>query len=100
MMVVMFAVFYFLIIRPQQKKQKELQKMLSELKKGDDIVTTGGLIGKISGVRGDEITLQVQEGVRIRILRSAIQGAYRATGEAAAKTETKADEKSAEPKAT
>jgi preprotein translocase subunit YajC len=50
--------------------------MLSELKKGDDVSTQGGIIGKITGLKDNEVTLQVQEGVRIRFLRSAITGVY------------------------
>lgn len=75
-MILMFAVFYFLIIRPQQKKAKLHTQMLSELKKGDEVVTTGGLLGRITGIKDNEITLQVQEGVRIRILRSAVTGRH------------------------
>jgi preprotein translocase subunit YajC len=86
-MIGIFAIFYFLLIRPQSKKAKEHQKMLSELKKGDDVSTQGGVIGKITGLKDNEVTLQVQEGVRIRVLRSAVTGAY--TG-AAAKSEAKA----------
>jgi preprotein translocase subunit YajC len=88
MMVGIFAIFYFLVIRPQSKKAKEQQAMLADLKKGDEIVTSGGLIGKISGLTDGEVTLQVQEGVRIRITRASIQGRYGAS--AAAKTEPKA----------
>ena len=76
MVVLMFAVMYFLVLRPQSKKAKEHQKMLSELKKGDDVVTQGGIIGKISGLKDGEVTLQVQEGVRLRFQRSAITGIY------------------------
>ena len=72
MMVLIFGVFYFLVIRPQSKKAKLHQQMLMELKKGDEVETQGGLIGRISGIKDDEITLQVQEGVRLRVLRSAI----------------------------
>jgi preprotein translocase subunit YajC len=82
-------VIYFLILRPQSKKAKEHQKMLSELKKGDDVVTQGGIIGKISGIKDNEITLQVQEGVRLRVTRSSVTGVYN-PGAAAAKTEAKA----------
>jgi preprotein translocase subunit YajC len=73
-----FGVFYFLVIRPQSKKAKEHQHMLTELKKGDDVVTQGGVIGRITGIKDDEITLQVQEGVRLRILRSAVTGPRKA----------------------
>jgi len=79
----MIGVFYFLVIRPQSKKQKLVQQMLSQLKKGDDVVTTGGIIGRISGIKDDEITLQVQEGVRIRVLRSAVTGLQKQANEAA-----------------
>jgi preprotein translocase subunit YajC len=81
-MILVFGVMYFLVMRPQMKKQKETQKMLSELKKGDDVVTTGGIIGRISGMKDEEVTLQIQEGVRVRILRSAIVGRHtQKTGE-------------------
>jgi preprotein translocase subunit YajC len=73
-MLLIFAVMYFIIIRPQSKRAKETQRMLSELKKGDEVVTTGGLIGRISGLKDNEITLQVQEGVRLRVQRSAVTG--------------------------
>jgi preprotein translocase subunit YajC len=87
--IAMIGIFYFLVLRPQSKKAKEQQKMLSELKKGDDVVTQGGIIGKISGIKDNEITLQVQEGVRLRVLRSSVTGVY--TGPtAAAKADAKA----------
>jgi preprotein translocase subunit YajC len=75
-MLLIIGVMYLLVLRPQVKKQKETQKMLSELKKGDDVVTTGGIIGRISGIKDDEMTLSIQEGVRMRILRSAIAGRH------------------------
>ena len=95
-LVLIFVVFYVLVIRPQSKKAKELQNMLKELKKGDDVVTQGGVIGRITGIKegGDEVTLQVQEGVRLRILRSAITG-LRKIGE---KPAEKPAEKSESPK--
>jgi preprotein translocase subunit YajC len=73
-LILIFGVFWLLVIRPQSKKAKLHQQMLSELKKGDDVVTQGGIIGRISGIKDDEITLQVQEGVRLRVLRSAVTG--------------------------
>jgi preprotein translocase subunit YajC len=90
MVLAMFAVMYFLVLRPQSKKQKELQKMLAELKKGDDVVTQGGLIGKVSGIKDNELTLQVQEGVRIRVLRSAVTGLYPGPGASAPAPNTEA----------
>jgi preprotein translocase subunit YajC len=79
-LIAIFAIFYFLVLRPQSKKAKDHQKMLSELKKGDDVSTQGGIIGRITGIKDNEVTLQVQEGVRLRFLRSAITGVY--TGDA------------------
>ena len=92
-LILMFGVFYLLIIRPQAKKAKVHQQMLSQLKKGDEVATTGGLIGKISGIKDDEVTLQVQEGVRLRILRSAVTGLARPSVGESAKVETKSDTK-------
>lgn len=92
MILAMFAIMYFLVLRPQSKKAKEHQKMLAELKKGDDVITQGGIIGKISGIKDNELTLQVQEGVRLRFARSAVTGLYTGGGAAAtpAKSEAKA----------
>ena len=89
-MLLIFGVMYLLVIRPQSKRAKETQKMLSELKKGDEVVTTGGLIGRISGIKDTEITLQVQEGVRIRIQRSAVTGRLKTSSSEPPKTEAKA----------
>ena len=87
MMLLIFAVFYFLVIRPQSKKAKELQQLLKDLKKGDDVVTQGGVIGRISGLKDDEVTLQVQEGVRLRVLRSSITGMRKVADKPAEKSE-------------
>jgi preprotein translocase subunit YajC len=75
-MVLMFVVFYFLLIRPQVKKQKAHQAILSSLKKGDMVVTRGGLVGKISGVSDAILTIELQEKVRVRVLRSHVDGKY------------------------
>jgi len=71
---IMFVIFYFLLIRPQQKKQREHQDWLSSLKKDDEVVTTGGLVGKISGLTDQIVTLELQEKVRVRVLRNHIAG--------------------------
>src|SRR5438270_13331169 len=84
MMIMMIAVFYFILIRPQQKKQKEQDSWLKSLKKGDDVVTSGGLIGRISGLTDNTVTLEVQEKVRIKVLRSSVSG--KAPGAAATTT--------------
>lgn len=74
-LVFMFAMFYFLLIRPQQKRQKELNKMIQEIKKGDRVVTSGGLIGIVAGVQNDYVILKVGEGeTKVEVLKSAITG--------------------------
>lgn len=70
--VIMFAVFYFLLIRPQQKKQKSRTSMLRELKKGDKIVTIGGLHGTIVEITNDIVVLRVNDVTKLTFDRSAI----------------------------
>ncbi|MCL2043972.1 MAG: preprotein translocase subunit YajC [Treponema sp.] len=70
--IAIIAIFYFLIIRPQNKKQKETQKMLSTLKKGDRIVTIGGINGTIQTVRDQTVIVKVDEDTKIEFNRSAI----------------------------
>src|SRR5215813_14092997 len=74
---VMFGIFYFILIRPQVKRQREHQAMLSKLDKGDEVITRGGMIGKITGVSDDGIVvLELQEKVRVRIPRAYIEGKW------------------------
>ena len=80
--ILIFVVFYFLILRPQQKQSKQRNKMLSELKRGDDIITSGGIYGKITNVSEDDIiTLEIAKGVSIKITRSGIAGPQPASQE-------------------
>jgi preprotein translocase subunit YajC len=88
--VLIIGIFYFLIIRPQNKKQKETRKMLEALKKGDKVVTIGGIHGTISSVKEKSVLLKVDDNVKIEFARSAI-----ASVTDVAKEES-ADEKSAE----
>lgn len=77
MMLVMFGIFYFILIRPQVKKQKEHQAMLGRLGKGDEVITRGGLIGKITGVSDDGVlVLELQEKVRVRVPRAYVEGKW------------------------
>jgi preprotein translocase subunit YajC len=76
MMLAMFGIFYFILIRPQVKKQREHQAMLAKLGKGDEIVTRGGVIGKITGVQGDVLILELQEKVRVRVPRAYVDGRW------------------------
>jgi preprotein translocase subunit YajC len=72
-LVLIFVVFYFLIIRPQQKKVKDHKAMIDALRRGDRVVTTGGIIGTVTKVTGDrEIAVEIADGVRVRVLRSMI----------------------------
>ncbi len=77
MMLVIFGIFYFLMIRPQVKKQKEHQAMLTKLGKGEEIITRGGLIGKITG-EGDNgvLVVELQDKVRVRIPRTYVEGRW------------------------
>jgi len=73
-LLLMFAIFYFLLIRPQQKKQKKHRELLTSLKKGDMVVTVGGLHGRITGLTETVITLEIAEKVRVKVGRSFISG--------------------------
>src|SRR5579862_4635867 len=70
--VAIFAIFYFLIIRPQQKQQSEHQKMLDGLNKGDKVLLTGGIYGQIVGFRGQDVELKISDNVKVLVARSAI----------------------------
>lgn len=73
-LVLIFVVFYFLLIRPQQKKMKDHKTMLGGLRRGDRVVTGGGIIGSVTKVPGDdEAVIEIAEGVRVRVVRSTIQ---------------------------
>jgi preprotein translocase subunit YajC len=73
--ILMFAIFYFLLIRPQQKKQKELQTMITNLKKGDKVVTNGGMLGVVSSIQDDYVVITVGGSeTKIEVLKSAIAG--------------------------
>ena len=73
--ILMFVIFYFLLIRPQQKKQKESQAMIANLKKGDKVVTTGGILGTISSLQDDYAVLTVGgSDTKMEVLKSAIAG--------------------------
>ena len=74
-LVLIFVVFYFLLIRPQQKKAKDHQAFLSNLKKGDAVVSSGGLIGTVTGLTDTVVTLEVADNVRVKVSRPYILGA-------------------------
>jgi len=71
-LVLIFVVFYFFMIRPQNKKQKEIQKARAALKQGDRIVTSGGLYGKIREVKDDSFIVEISDNVRVRVEKTAV----------------------------
>lgn len=72
-LILIFAIMYFLLIRPQQKKLKEHRAMIESLRRGDVVVTQGGIIGKVVKVRDDEAEVEIADGVRVRIVKHTIQ---------------------------
>ena len=70
--IAMFAIIYFIVIRPQQKKQKERDGMIDSLKEGNNVLTTGGLYGKIKKIKDEVITLQIAENVRVKISKNSV----------------------------
>ncbi len=70
--ILIFVVFYFLLIRPQQKRAKQHREMLQNLQKGDEVITSGGLYGKIVGMTDEFLTLEVAENVKVKVARSYI----------------------------
>jgi len=71
-LIIIFGIFYFLLILPQQRKQKTHQMMLQNLRQGDKVVTIGGIFGKIVSIRGEVITLEIANQVRVEVVRSGI----------------------------
>ena len=86
-LILIFAIMYFLLIRPQQKKLKEHQSMVTALRRGDQVITQGGLIGKVSKVKDEnEIEVELAEGVKVRVVKSTIAQVISKTEPAAANT--------------
>jgi preprotein translocase subunit YajC len=73
-LLLMFLVFYILLIRPQQKRTKQHRDFLNALKKGDEVITSGGLHGKVTGITENVVTLEVADKVRIKVQRGNISG--------------------------
>jgi preprotein translocase subunit YajC len=72
-LVLLFAIFYFLLIRPQQQRQKQHQAMVSAVRRGDTVVTAGGLVGRVAKVKDDgEIMVEVAENVQVRVVKSTL----------------------------
>ena len=73
-LILIFVVFYFLLIRPQQKKEKNRKAMLSNLKKGDKVVSSGGLQGVVTGLTDDVVTMEIAPKVRVKVSRGSVAG--------------------------
>jgi preprotein translocase subunit YajC len=94
-LVLIFVVFYFLLIRPQQRKMKEHKALVSAVKRGDRVITTGGLIGQVHKVVDDnEVQLEIAEGVRVRVLRGSINEVLNRTEPAKVVQDNSPDKKS------
>jgi len=79
-LILMFAIFYFLLIRPQQKKAKLHKEMISSLKKGDRIVSSGGLHGVITGLSDETVTVEIAPKVRVKVSRGSVAGSTKPQG--------------------
>ena len=91
-LVLIFVVFYFLLIRPQQKKAKQHREVLANLRRGDRIVTNGGLLGTITRVPNDtELMVEIADGVKVRVLRGMVAESLSKSDPAPAKKSTKKD---------
>ncbi len=83
-LILIFAIMYFLLIRPQQKKVKDHQKMVSELRRGDQVVTQGGIIAKVTKVRDEnELEVEIADGVKVRIVKATVASVLTKTEPAA-----------------
>jgi preprotein translocase subunit YajC len=93
--ILMFVIFYFLLIRPQQKKSKDHRQMISELKKGDRIITSGGIHGRITGLDESTLTVEIADKVRVKVVRGNVAARIQASGNPPAGKNEKADAKKA-----
>lgn len=73
-LILVFVIFYFLVLRPQARRQKELQKMISELAKGDRVVTSGGMMGEVADVKETSVVLRIAENVKAEFTKQSIVG--------------------------
>ncbi|ELK41086.1 preprotein translocase subunit YajC [Brevibacillus agri] len=96
--IIMFAIFYFLLIRPQQKKAKQRNAMLAALKKGDKIVTIGGMHGTIQELNDDSVTLRIAHNVNVTFDRGAINSVVSTSNEPAKSEPAKAEAEKEESK--
>ena len=88
--ILMLGIMWFFLIRPQQKKQKEHREMISSLKKGDRIITSGGLYGRITGVTDATLTVEIADKVRVKVSRGHVAGLAQQASQASPPTKEKA----------
>jgi len=77
--ILMFVIFYFLLIRPQQKRNKEHKEMISSLKKGDRIITSGGIYGRVTGLDDTTLTVEIADRVRVKVVRGNVSALAQST---------------------
>ena len=80
--ILMFVIFYFLLIRPQQKRAKEHKAMLESIQRGDEVVTSGGILGRVTGLGDEYLTVEIADNVRVRLQRNAVMTVKRGGGHA------------------
>jgi preprotein translocase subunit YajC len=85
-LVAIFVIFYFLLIRPQQKRMKQHREMIAAVKRGDTVVTSGGIVGKVAKVEDTEVEVEIATGVKVRVVKSTLSD-VRAKGEPVAANE-------------
>jgi preprotein translocase subunit YajC len=85
--ILMFVIFYFLLIRPQQKRNKEHKQMIETLKKGDRIITNGGIYGRITGLDDTTLTVEIADKVRVKVVRGNVSALAQSAAAAPAKKE-------------
>ena len=91
-LILIFVVFYFLLIRPQQQKMKQHRAMVTAVKRGDQVVTAGGIVGKVTKILSDtEAQIEIAENVRVRVLKSTISEVLNRTAPVASKSDSKDD---------
>jgi preprotein translocase subunit YajC len=93
--VAIFVIFYFLLIKPQRRQQKDREAMLTQIKKNDHVVTSGGIIGIVDKIKDDEVVLKIDEksDVRLRVTRAAIADIRKMSGAAEEKSEAGSEKK-------
>ena len=79
-LILMFAIFYFLLIRPQQRKAKQHRELIASIRKGDKVVSSGGLHGVVTGLADDVVTMEIEPKIRVKVSRGSIAGLAKREG--------------------